>query len=151
MTMHIIGHFIILASLFVLYVSRSNVYSDKCSMPTIAYDKGELVFSCETEGVAFKSEVTVSDAKAGDGSRISLARTYAVSVRAMKDGYADSDEATATIQWRDGRPLFEGFSSVTIEGKAANDVNGDGTVDVADIATVIDEMAAQARMLKIED
>ena len=118
---------------------------EKCATPTIAYDRGELVFDCETEGAAFRSEVTVSDAKAGDGSRISLARTYAVSVRAMKEGYADSDVATATITWRDGRPLFEDFSSVTTDGKAASDANGDGAVDVADIATIISEMAAQAR------
>lgn len=118
---------------------------EKCATPAIAYDKGELVFSCETEDVTYTSEVTVSDAKAGDGSRISLARTYTVSVRATKEGYADSDVATAVIQWRDGRPLLTGFSSVTIDGKAANDVNGDGTVDVADIATIISEMAAQAR------
>ena len=31
------------------------------------------------------------------------------------------------------------------------DVNGDGTVDVDDIAAVISEMAAQARKLEIED
>ena len=34
---------------------------------------------------------------------------------------------------------------------AAADVNGDGTVDVADIAEIIDEMAAQARQQDIED
>ena len=33
---------------------------------------------------------------------------------------------------------------------AAADVNGDGTVDVADIATIIDEMAALARMKQTE-
>ena len=35
--------------------------------------------------------------------------------------------------------------------KAAADVNGDGTVDVADIATIISEMAAQARRMKNEE
>ena len=34
---------------------------------------------------------------------------------------------------------------------AAADVNGDGTVDVADIAEIIDVMAAQARQQDIED
>ena len=31
------------------------------------------------------------------------------------------------------------------------DVNSDGTVDVADIATIIDEMAANARRMKSGD
>ena len=30
-------------------------------------------------------------------------------------------------------------------------MNGDGTVDVADIATIIDKMAASARKLEIEN
>ena len=134
------------ANYFKEIVEMESVEQQKCAVPTIAYDKGELLFDCETEGVTFVSEVKVSDAKSNEGERVKLDASYIISVYATKDGYADSDEATATIQWRDGRPQFEGFSSVTIDGKAANDVNGDGTVDVADIATIISEMAAQARM-----
>ena len=137
------------------YLSRLS-YNRKCATPTIAYDKGELVFTCETEGVTFFSEVKVADAKSNEGERVKLDTSYIISVYATKEGYAGSDEATAIIQWRDGRPLFEGFSSVTVSGSAGDspasaDVNGDGTVDVADIATIISEMATRARMQKIED
>jgi hypothetical protein len=39
---------------------------------------------------------------------------------------------------------MEGFSSVTMDNdEGACDVNGDGIVDVADIATIIDSMAGQ--------
>ena len=119
--------------------------SGKCATPTIAYDKGELVFASETEEVNFISEVKVADAKNNEGARVQLMPTYEITVYATKDGYDDSDVATATIQWRDGRPQFTGFSSITLDGKAANDTNGDGIVDVADIATILSEMAAQAR------
>ena len=64
---------------------------------------------------------------------------------AKKEGYDDSEAATATIQWGDGRPVFTGFASVAIDTNGYSDVNGDGTVDVADIATIISEMAVQAR------
>ena len=117
----------------------------KCATPTIAYDKGELLFACETEGVKFISEVKVADAKSQEGKRVQLMPTYEISVYVTKEGFDDSDVATATIQWRDGHPLMKGFSSVTIDGKAANDTNGDGAVDVADIAHIISEMAVQAR------
>jgi hypothetical protein len=117
----------------------------KCTTPTITYDRSELIFACKTEGVTFKSEVKVSDAKTGDGSRIALTQTYVVSVYATKEGYDNSDVATATICWRNGRPKFDGFSSVTIDGKSDSDVNGDGKVDVADITTIICEISAQAK------
>ena len=103
------------------------------------------MFSCETEDVTFVSEVKVVDAKTNEGERVQLMPTYEITVYATKEGYDNSEVATATIQWRDGRPLLTGFSNITIDGKAANDTNGDGAVDVADIATIISEMAAQAR------
>ncbi len=107
------------------------------------------MFACETEGVTFASEVTTSSAKGSEGERVSLAPpAYTITVVAKKEGFADSDAATATIQWGDGRPVFTGFSSVAIDTKWTSDVNGDGTVDVADIATIISTMAARARMQK---
>lgn len=121
----------------------------KCATPTIAYDNGELVFSCEMEGVTFVSEVNVVDAKTNKGERVQLTPTYVITVYATLDGYDNSDVATATIGWRNGRPVMEGFSSVTLEDdEYACDVNGDFIIDVADIATIISEMAKRARMYK---
>ena len=126
-------------------ITIPNGEGQKCATPTIAYDKGELVFSCETEGVKYISKVEAIDAKSNEGERVQLASTYIMTVYATKEGSEDSDVATATIQWRDGRPVFTGFSSVTIDSKVAYDVNGDGTVSVGDITTIISEMAAQTR------
>ena len=67
-----------------------------------------------------------------------------ITVYATREGYDDSDVATATIGWRNGTPILEGFSSIKLEGIETNgDVNGDGTVDVADIATIISIMAGK--------
>ena len=118
----------------------------KCATPTIAFNKGELVFSCETEDVKYYSEVKVADAKSNEGERVKLMPTYEISVYATKEGYIDSNVATATIGWRNGKPVMEGFVNVTLEeDPSKGDVNDDGGVDVADIATIIDIMAAQAR------
>ena len=114
----------------------------KCATPAIAYDNGRLLFSCETTGAECAYEIKCTDAVSGRGGEVSLSQTYEIRVHATLDGYEDSDVAVATIGWRNGRPVLEGFSSVTMDGADGNaDVNGDGKVDVADIATVIDEMA----------
>lgn len=50
------------------------------------------------------------------------------------------------IGWRYGRPVLEGFSSIELRAdESSADVNFDGAVDVADIASVISIMAANAR------
>lgn len=115
-----------------------------CATPTIAFEQGELVFSCETDGAQFVSEVKVADAKKSYDSRLALAPTYEITVYATAPGYDDSDVATATITWRNGKPIMEGFSNVILEdGDPKGDVNEDGTIDVADIATIISLMAGK--------
>ncbi len=117
----------------------------KCATPAIAYDNGRLLFSCATEGAECVYEIKCADAGGGRGNEAVLGRTYEISVRATLDGWHDSDVAVATIGWRNGRPVMEGFSSVTMDaGDGSADVNGDGAVDVADIAGVIAVMAEKA-------
>lgn len=103
----------------------------KCAMPTIAYDKGELVFLCETAGASFVSEVKVADAKTNGDNRVRLTAKYVITVYATAEGYADSDPVTATITWSDGTMKAE---NIIVEGTRdkLGDVNGDGTVDVSD-------------------
>jgi hypothetical protein len=131
---------------------ESGTVHEKCATPTIAYDTGKLIFSCATQGVTFVSEVHTGSASRSTDSEVSLAPTVTtITVYAIKEGYDDSDVATATIRWRNGSPVMEGFSSVTLEeDESRGDVNSDGTVDVADISTIIDIMAARARASKCE-
>ena len=120
------------------------VETPKCATPTISYEDGKLLFECETEDTEFVYEVKNTDSKKGSGGEVDIKpQVTTVTVYATKTGCDNSDVATATIRWRDGRPLFEGFSRVVVNDQEASDANGDGTVDVADIATIINTMAGK--------
>lgn len=109
----------------------------KCATPTITFNNGKLKFTSETVGVKYFYEVTNADVKKGNTSEVAINGKYKVFVYATKEGYEDSDMATMEF-------------TLGSNGNVC-DVNSDGTVDVADIATIIDEMAANARRMKSED
>ncbi len=71
----------------------------KCSTPSISYVDKELIFSCETEGVDYVSEVKDTDIGKFYDGKISLSATYEISVYATKTGFENSDIATATLVW----------------------------------------------------
>ena len=73
--------------------------TQKCATPTISYGGKKLTFSCETEGVEYVYEIKDSDIKKGYDSEVSLTATYEISVYATKQGYENSDVATATLVW----------------------------------------------------
>ena len=118
-----------------------------CAKPTINYKNWELTFECETDGAEIVSEVTCNDKKKSTDCKLNLTPTYTIAAYARADGYLDSEFATATISWVNGRPVvIQGTINMSTEEDETNcDVNKDGTVDVADIATIISEMAAMAR------
>lgn len=103
---------------------------DQCAKPTIAYENGKIIFSCETEGVEFVSEIKAADAKKYYDGKITLTNTYTVSVYATKNGYANSDLATMEIHPTNSG---EGGSGLGETG----DVNGDKKVDVSDIVKIV--------------
>ena len=107
-------------------------YAEKCSTPTIAIVEGGLTFSCETEDVEFIYDITAKEVKELSSSKIALGDTYIISVYATKAGYENSDVAAMEF-------TLGGNGNVC-------DVNHDGKVDVADIATILTEMAARVRM-----
>ena len=82
----------------------------KCATPSISYRKGELTFSCETEGVEFKSKITDTDIKDYFTSSISLSVTYNISVYATKAEYENSDTIQATLCWIEQQPQTEGLT-----------------------------------------
>ena len=102
---------------------------ERCATPTISFANGELTFSCETEDVEYVYNVTTEDVKNGIGSKVKLGGTYKVSVYAIKQGYKNSN--VATLEFTIGA------------GGEVCDVNKDGAVDVADIATIISRMAGK--------
>lgn len=82
----------------------------KCATPTISYANGELTFNCETEGAVCQSTITDTDISSYSTNKVQLSVTYTISVYATKDGYNDSEVATATLCWIDVEPATEGLS-----------------------------------------
>lgn len=82
-------------------VSDNTSDKEKCATPTISYQFGQLSFSSETEGVTFVSEITDYDIKKSYDASLYLTATYYISVYATKEGYEDSEVATATLSWMD--------------------------------------------------
>ena len=93
----------------------------------------------------FISEIKTIDQKKLYDKEVSLTTpTTTITVYATKTGFDNSDVVTATIGWRNGTPILEGFSSIKLDGTETNgDVNGDGIVDVADISAIISLMAGK--------
>lgn len=104
-------------------VTIPEVEVQKCATPTIAYDKGKLIFSCETDGVEYEYEITAVGKNTN--GELSIFSTYNVKIYAMKDGYEDSDVVTKEIK-------FDGDFITNV-----GDVNGDGIVNIADLTKMI--------------
>lgn len=106
---------------------------ETCATPTISFEKGEFVFSCETEGVTFHYEISRDSSGSTTGNSSGTANkvtAYApisvtVSVYATKTGYYRSETATATFTGKFG------------------DLNGDGNVDVGDHVELTNIIMAQ--------
>ena len=95
--------------------------NESCTTPTISLKNGQIIFDCETEGVEFISEITSSDMGSRNYPIIPLSYIYKVSVYAQKEGYKNSEVATAYFDIRG------------LQG----DVNRDGVVTIADAVTVV--------------
>ena len=82
-----------------------------CATPTIGYQNGKLTFNCETEGATCQFTITDDDINSGSANEIQLGVTYRISVYATKDGYDNSETATATLCWIDVEPKMEGITN----------------------------------------
>ena len=101
----------------------------KCATPTITFVDGKLKFDCETEDVDFVYDIINSDVNKGNAAEVASGGIYKVSVYAAKVGFMNSDMATLEFNLKSNDDVC--------------DVNHDGTVDVADISTIIDKMAGK--------
>ena len=112
-------------------VGLNGTIPEKCATPTINKVDGKLKFTCETEGVTFKTTYKVVDSGnnvEGDEVVVGGTATCQVSVYATKEGYEDSDVATANVEIAWGKK---------------GDVNQDGEVNVGDIVTTTNIMAGK--------
>ena len=85
--------------------------TQKCEKPTISYENGKLTFSSATDGAVCQYSITDTDIKAGSGNEVQLGVTYTISVYAAKEGYENSETATATLCWIDQQPKTEGITN----------------------------------------
>ena len=91
---------------------------NKCGMPIIKYTNGNLTFESITEDVKYISRITDSDMGTYSSKDVILNVTYNISVYAIKDGYINSDVATAILCWIDASPEGEGFVNGVAELEA---------------------------------
>ncbi len=82
----------------------------KCAKPTISYQNGKLTFDSETEGATCHSTITNPDISSYSSNEVQLGVTYTISVYATKEGYVNSETATATLCWIDAEPKKEGIT-----------------------------------------
>ncbi len=91
----------------------------QCATPTISYNNGKLVFNCETEGAICYYTISIPDFKSGSGNEVQLSVKYNISVYATKNGYNNSEPATATLCWIDVEPESEGLVDEVTNVKAS--------------------------------
>lgn len=122
-----------------------NPQQQKCEKPSIHYSEGKLSFECATDGAICQSTITDTDIASYSVNEIQLSATYNISVYASKEGFDNSDVATATLCWIDADPKTEGIESGVAQVRAnavliqSHDgmVNVEGVTDGTDI-TVYD-------------
>lgn len=96
--------------------------TQKCATPMINYSGGKLRFTCETPDVEFFYDISSTDNRNGNGSEVDVTPIYTINVYASKEGYLDSDIATADIN------MACDNANTYVRG----DLTGDGKVDVKD-------------------
>ena len=93
-----------------------------CATPTLEFKGGKVVCSCATEGVTYryKVELTNTEGETTDGV-ITIGPAVTVTVRATREGMLDSEPAAMM------------FSLPQV-----GDVNGDGSITIADVTALVD-------------
>ena len=102
-------------------VTGSFLLTPICSTPTISIlPNGKIKVESATEGATCVTNITVSNVEPLTGDEISLntpLTVFTVTSYATKEGYDDSEVATATFRYE----------------KTTGDVNGDGNVHISDV------------------
>ena len=103
---------------------------EQCATPNIAFANGRLTFDCETEGVEFVYNVSLTGNQSNSGNEVllpSLPPTYTVTVYAKKEGYLNSDVATYVVTYQ----------------TKTGDANGDGKITIDDAVQIVDIILGQ--------
>ena len=124
--------------------------TQKCEKPTISYKNGQLKMSCVTVGVEYVTDITDSDVKMHYDAIIFLTSTYNISVYATKEGYENSETATATLCWIDATLQPEGttdaFTRIAAHPVLIKTDNGFITVEGIDDKTDVSVYTADGKL-----
>ena len=115
--------FCLLAAMGVFAQGTNEGMTQKCATPIISVEDGTIKFHCQTEGVSYVSEITNNDVGKKSTDEVNLKGKITVTVYATKEGYQDSDTATAEF---------------TAAGGKIGDLNSDGEVTVTDALIIMD-------------
>ena len=123
----------------------------QCSTPSISYESGKLMFTCETTGAKYHYTITDTDIKSdalSENGEVSLSAAYNISVYATADGYKASDKAEATLYWIDAN-LDNGtnINMVRTRGVVASAHDGIITLSGLDNGEVVKFYAADGKYL----
>ena len=113
----------------------------QCSTPTISYQNGKLAFNCDTNGATCHYSISDTDIKAGSGNDVQLSLTYIISVFATKEGWQNSETATATLCWIDKEPdvdVINDIASMPVKGVIVQKQNSLITIQGVNDGTKID-------------
>jgi hypothetical protein len=122
-----------------------------CEKPTISYKNSKLTYTSATEGAICVSTITNPDIGTFITNEMPLSVTYHISVYATKDGYNNSETATATLCWIEAEPRTEGIdntsaASVRAQAVLIQSCGSSLTISGAEEGTPVSIYDTQGRM-----
>ena len=92
-------------------IAIPNYEPKKCAPPKISYSNGKLLFTCDTEGAQFISNIYDTDIKTSNEAEIVLSATYHITVYATAPEHVNSDVVEATLCWIEQEPSMDGIQN----------------------------------------
>ena len=110
---------------------------EKCATPTITFADGKLTFATATAGADCVWTLKRSGGNSGRGTTIEAPSVFELTVYATKEGWKNSDHATALLAWGDAD--VEGDNVIRLGGVGGvnYDLNNDGVINMADVVTLV--------------
>ena len=110
---------------------------EQCATPTIAFADGKLAFATATEGAECVWTLTRSGGNSGRGTTMEAPSVFELTVYATKDGWKNSDHATALLVWGDADVEGDNIIRLGSAGGVNYDLNNDGFINTADVVTLV--------------
>ena len=107
---------------------------EKCATPMVTYADGKLIFSCDTEGAEFVTDITDSDIKKHYDAEIELSATYNIEVYATKANYENSDTVNVALVWVENGNVDEETGIISVPAAPVLVQGNGGILTVSGVA-----------------